>query len=539
MDSVSWFRGDTMLGWFSTCAAVLAIAAASSAPSAAGAAPPPILITSGLTIISTSPLPLATVNKLYSQALAAISGVEPYTWSVSAKALPPGIALDASSGLLSGRPTTAGTFHFVVRVTDSGGASDSKSFELTVVVPLAIGTTSLPAATVGEAYSQTLVAISGTSPYAWSLSGGSLPPGLALNAQTGAISGAPTAQGTYPFIAQVADATGTTATRSLSIAVGAALSIASGPALPAATLGIPYSQPLIAAGGTPPYSWSIASGALPAGVTLNSAGTLAGTPQAGGTFHFTVQVADSAQVSVTAGLSLDIAAQALPLVAVTNLPDTAPPLDQPSVGLALAAAYPVPLSGQLVLSFTPDAVVPADDPAIQFSTGGRTADFTIPANAVTATFSVSNLQIQTGSVAGTITITVKLQAGSIDVTPSPAPGSTVKIDRSAPVIRSLKLVTTTTGFEIWITGYAPSREITAATVQCTPAAGSNLLTTTFNLPMSGASQQWYQTSASTPYGSQFTIVQPFTVQGSSNPLRSVSVTLANTIGTSNAVLASF
>jgi hypothetical protein len=325
----------------------------------------------------------------------------------------------------------------------------------------------------------------------------------------------------------------------LSITVGTGLSITSGPALPTGVLGTAYSQTLVAAGGTPPYSWSVASGSLPGGLTLNSGGTLAGTPQAGGTFNFTVQVADSAQASVTASLSLDITAQALPLVAVTNLPDTAPPLEQPSVGLALAAAYSVPLSGQLVLSFAPDAVAPADDPAIQFSTGGRTADFTIPADAIAATFSVSNLQLQTGSVAGTITVTVQLQAGGIDVTPSPAPVHTVKIDRSAPVIRSVKLVTTAGGFEVWITGYAPSREITAATVQFTPAAGSNLSTTTFNLTMSGASQQWYQTSASTPYGSQFTIIQPFTVQGGSNPVRSVSVTLANTVGTSNAVSASF
>jgi hypothetical protein len=304
-------------------------------------------------------------------------------------------------------------------------------------------------------------------------------------------------------------------------------------------LGTPYSQTLAAAGGTPPYTWSVASGSLPGGLTLNSGGAIAGTPQAAGAFNFTVQVIDSKQASATASLTLGIAAQALPVVVVTSLPDTAPPLDQPPVGLALAAAYSVPLTGQLALSFAPDAVAPADDPAIQFSTGGRTVDFTIPANTMAATFPVSNLQIQTGSVAGTITVTATLQAGGIDVTPSPAPSHTVKIDRSAPVIRSVKLVTTASGFEVWITGYAPSREITAATVQFTPAAGSTLQTTTFNLTLSSASQQWYQDSASTPYGSQFTIIQPFTVQGGSNPVSSVSVTLANTIGASNAASASF
>ena len=221
------------------------------------------------------------------------------------------------------------------------------------------------------------------------------------------------------------------------------------------------------------------------------------------------------------------------------MPDTAQPLDQPAVGVSLANPYPVALSGQLTLSFAPDAVVPVDDPAIQFSTGGRTVSFTIAANATQASFPASTLQLQTGSVAGTITITVKLEAGGADITPSPAPTHTITIARSAPVIRALKLVTTASGFEVWITGYATSREITQAAVHFTPAAGSNLQTTDVTVPMGDAAKQWYQDAGSQAYGSQFTIVQPFTMTGSANAVSSVSVTLANTAGTSAGASASF
>jgi hypothetical protein len=202
--------------------------------------------------------------------------------------------------------------------------------------------------------------------------------------------------------------------------------------------------------------------------------------------------------------------------------------------VSLAKAYPVALSGQLVLSFAPDAAVPADDPSIQFSTGSRTANFTIPANATQAVFTSPPLQFQTGSVSGAITITVKLTAGGADVTPSPAPSQTVRIARSAPVIRSVKLVQTAGGFEVWITGYSPSRELTQALVVLHAAAGINLQTSQLTVPLTDAARQWFEDAGSAQYGSQFTIVEPFSVQGSAGAVGSVTVTLSNAEGSSPA-----
>src|SRR5260221_287374 len=64
--------------------------------------------------------------------LAATGGLPPYTWSVSAGALPPGIILTAATGVVSGIPSTVGTFTFTVKVTDTGGASAVKDFTIAV-----------------------------------------------------------------------------------------------------------------------------------------------------------------------------------------------------------------------------------------------------------------------------------------------------------------------------------------------------------------------------------------------------------------------
>ena len=76
--------------------------------------------------------------------------------------------------------------------------------------------------------------------------------------------------------------------------------------LPAGASGAAYSITFTAVGGTAPYKWAI-SGALPAGLTLDAnKGILSGTPAATGSFPLTVQVTDSAQVSVSKALSLTI-----------------------------------------------------------------------------------------------------------------------------------------------------------------------------------------------------------------------------------------
>ena len=180
---------------------------------------------------------------------------------------------------------------------------------------LQFSTSSLPAGQVGAAYSTMIQATGGTTPYHWSIASGALPAGLTLSATTGTVSGTPTTSGSFTFTAKATDSTSPTAqtaTKSLTITVASrpvAVQITTS-SLPSGQAAVPYSAALAAIDGTSPYKWSITSGALPAGLTLASSGTISGTPTTSGTFSFTVHVADSASspTSASRNLSITIAA---------------------------------------------------------------------------------------------------------------------------------------------------------------------------------------------------------------------------------------
>lgn len=176
--------------------------------------------------------------------------------------------------------------------------------------PLSITTTSLPGGNQGSAYSATIDAVGGVAPFSWSISAGSLAPGLSLGPSTthsATISGTPTTQTNSNFTIKIADSKGTSATQALSIAIGAPLppSVTT-TSLPGASLNVAYSASVQASGGVPPYSWSILSGSLPPGLALAATGAISGTPTQTGTFAFTVQATDSQNPAATASKALSI-----------------------------------------------------------------------------------------------------------------------------------------------------------------------------------------------------------------------------------------
>ncbi|MGH9816514.1 MAG: Ig domain-containing protein, partial [Candidatus Acidiferrales bacterium] len=136
--------------------------------------------------ITTANLPAGAVGQAYNQTLQATGGMAPLTWDLDPAnpgALPDGLMLDAGTGVVSGTPTAAGTFNFTARVRDSGNPQQSDTQALTITVTgLTITTTSLPAGTVAQAYSQTLQATGGVGALTWDVSAGALPDGLMLDA---------------------------------------------------------------------------------------------------------------------------------------------------------------------------------------------------------------------------------------------------------------------------------------------------------------------------------------------------------------------
>ena len=286
-----------------TATITLSIAAATSTPV-------PLAITS-------SSLATGTVGSGYSSALQASGGSAPYTWSITSGSLPAGLSLGASTGLISGTPTASGTSNFTAAVADSSNPAQNKSASISLTIapaPIAITTSSLPSGTVGTSYSNSPQAIGGTTPYSWAVTNGSLPAGLAI-AVNGTISGTPTTAGTSTFTVTLTDggipAQTKSATVSLTIA-SQTLTISTS-SLPAGTIGSSYSNSLQATGGTTPYTWSITSGSLPAGLSIAANGTISGTPTAAGTSTFTAKVADAGSPAQTksASLSLTVASNSL------------------------------------------------------------------------------------------------------------------------------------------------------------------------------------------------------------------------------------
>lgn len=272
--------------------------------------------------ITTTVLNDATVGQAYSATLAASGGSGVFTaWALSTGTLPTGLSLDSTSGVISGTPTAAGQSTFSVRATDSAGTQTAaRSLTLTVLAPAkpVVTTSSLPDGTVGSAYTASLSASGGSGTFTtWALSSGSLPSGLSINASTGTISGTPTSSGTQQVAVTVTDSAGTTSNaRPLSLSVvGLPTPSVTTTSLPDATAGSAYAQTLAASGGSGTYrTWTIASGALPPGLSLNSStGTISGIAATPGSYAFGVTVTDSAgATSSTRTISLTVLASASP-----------------------------------------------------------------------------------------------------------------------------------------------------------------------------------------------------------------------------------
>jgi large repetitive protein len=369
--------------------------------------------------------PGGEVGVAYSDQLTVTGGTSPFTWSVSAGSLPPGLTLGASTGLLSGTPTAAGSYSFTVQVTDHAGLTSTEPVSLTVIPGPSLSFAAPPAGWTHTVYSDTLTESGGTAPFTWSVSSGSLPAGISLSAD-GNLTGTPTAVGTSSFTVKVTDANGQSATQATSISIAAGVSTTFA-APPAGVVGAPYSDTLTATGGTTPYTWSVNAGSLPPGITLSAAGVLAGTPTTVGSYTFTVNVIDKNGGIATASITLVVTAGLAPTF-------SAPPSGQVGVAYtdtltAVGGTTPYTWSvsaGTLPTGITLNAAtgVLAGTP-----TAGGIFSFTVKvtdATGLTAT-SATSITILAGSltIAATANVTTTVPGGSV--------GYTVTVTNSGPI----------------------------------------------------------------------------------------------------------
>ncbi len=278
-----------------------------------------LLVTGSTLAITTPSLPSATVGVSYASTIVATGGTPPYAFTLNGGSLPSGLTL-STSGLISGIPTVSGTLAFTVRVTDSQATSATANFNLQVTgsSTLTITNSSLPAGQINQPYSAVVSVIGGILPYTYSIIGGGLPPGLNLFSN-GGISGTPTVGGNYTFIMRVTDGFGSATQQSLTIQVNSSGFGIATLTIPDGQLGQFYTTSLSASGGTAPYTWSVASGSLPIGLTLSTNGVLSGLPTTGGGFEVVIRVTDTTSLVAQKTFNLVIGSSVLSIL-TTSLP---------------------------------------------------------------------------------------------------------------------------------------------------------------------------------------------------------------------------
>ena len=244
----------------------------------------------------------------YSATLSTAGGSDSYTYSVISGSLPAGITLSAGTGIISGTPTSPGTSNFTIRSTDTNNNTTSRTYSIQITqATLNVLPTSLSVGTLNSPYSRTFTITGGSGNYSYSISSGSLPSGINLSS-SGVLSGTPDVEQISSFILYVTDNTyNIFATKNYTLKIQSYVITLLPDKLENGTVKTYYKQLLEADNGIAPYTYSLVSGSLPLGLSLNSStGEISGMPARQASKTFNIGVTDSLGKTLVKNYTINI-----------------------------------------------------------------------------------------------------------------------------------------------------------------------------------------------------------------------------------------
>jgi hypothetical protein len=276
------------------------------------------------------------------------------------------------------------------------------------------------------------------------------------------------------------------------------------------------------------------------------------------TVTFGITFTPTTTVSVSGSLHLDgteffltgvgAAPPALPSYSFSGPQGTLGPLQQPAIGLSLATPYPLAITGTLTLTAIPAGFTA--DPAIQFSTGGRTVAFSIPANTTAAVFANGSdiIRLQTGSTSGTIVLTPAFQTASgVSLTPATVQSLQLVVPATAALLIGAQITASSAAaMTLAISGVSNSETLAKIDLVFTAASGFRITGGTVSIPLASEAAAWFESTAAQAFGGEFVVTIPFSFSGLSansttaaiSAVSGVSITATDSLGTSAPVVLS-
>jgi len=271
----------------------------------------------------------------------------------SSSSFPPGILINAS-GSISGTPSQTGSYYIGIQAQDSYGSTGIGIYTISICSNIIVLPLSVSMAISGSPFTQVFTSSFGASPFTYSQPFGTVPTGLSFNTSTGVLSGTPTTEGFYTYVVRITDEMSCSGTQSYSQSVSPVITLSPSTLLGGVSGSTYTIQQITASGGIGPYIYTSSSGAFPSGITMNSSGSISGTPSVTGSYPVVLKALDSYNFTGSASYNIYIcpAMSIQPAVLATPTSSIGNPYTQTFTTIGTAPVTFITSSGTLPTGLT-------------------------------------------------------------------------------------------------------------------------------------------------------------------------------------------